>query len=166
MPDAQEMVAVALLKSTLGLANIMFFFLVLGRYCCLVDNTTGKAFSVKRAVAWSTAIAELLLLALLSWPAFQDLFIVGLNDSGHVRHAAITDLNRTPVKDLVQPGSPREVLVQQFQELFSNRCFDVLTERGIIPNHVSGSLLASPDIGGSLLTVLQKRDAFAVATCF
>ena len=87
------------------------------------------------------------------------------DNAGHVFHAAVADLDTSPVEDLVEFVRFREVSVEEYEENLSNVGANTLTKRRVEPNDFTrslSSLLVSAAVGavaGVLYGLVQ-------ATCF
>ena len=65
---------------------------------------------------------------------------MGLDDRSHRRHARVTDLNVTPVKQLGKFVMWREVLIYESQYLFTNVGGHIKTKRWIKPDNLPAPL--------------------------
>ena len=65
------------------------------------------------------------------------------DDGRYVFHTAVTNLHCVAVEDFGKTQLLRETLLDQLQEKFSDRSFEILTVRWIEPNHLPGALFSS-----------------------
>ena len=72
------------------------------------------------------------------------------DNTGHVFHAAVADLDTSPVEDLVEFVRFREVSVEEYEENMTNVSAYTLTKRRVEPNDFTrslSSLLVSAALG-------------------
>ena len=80
-------------------------------------------------------------------------------DGLHVGHTAVADFNRIFVEDLVEFGSRRKLLADQFQKCSADVCSDVFAEWWIKPSDIASS--AAFLVRGLFVPV---HNSFSVAT--
>ena len=73
---------------------------VVGLYSCSVNNSSGKPFPIEGALLWLMTITFPGSAVTLFFISIYT-FIMPLNDGCHVRHAAITNLDRIYVEDFM-----------------------------------------------------------------
>ena len=105
----------------------------------LVDDVSGEAFPVERARGLVTTAARL---SVDNLPVLiEGAFVVPLDYSGHIWHAAIADFQIIAVEDLSQFRVRREVLVYEVQESATDVRSDILTKRRVEPYDVALSFI-------------------------
>ena len=156
------MAIVARFETVFRKADIHFGIYVVGFYFCLVDQVICQARSRERTGVWFPAVA-VFVGRRRGW--FQNLIAVPPDNAGHVFHAAVADLDTSPVEDLFEFVRFRKVSVEESEENLSNVGANTLTKRRVEPNDFTrslSSLLVSPACG----TVAGVLHGLVEATCF
>ena len=65
----------------------------------------------------------------------QELIVVSRDFSLHVIHTPVAEFDGVGVANFVKSVGLWEGLLDDCQELFSNICFNIFTERGVKPSH-------------------------------